>query len=104
MLHAAAACCCCRCVARDRAPRWLLHIKTLLSSAAAVARSLHDGHAALVHCSHGWDRTPQVCALAEVLLDGYYRTVEGCSLGAGGGSLWCRITARLSFSFYNRPM
>jgi hypothetical protein len=33
--------------------RWLSNMKTLLSSAAAVARSLHEGHATLVHCSHG---------------------------------------------------
>jgi hypothetical protein len=57
--------------------RWLSNMKTLLSSAAAVARSLHEGHATLVHCSHGWDRTPQVCALAEVMLDGHYRTMAG---------------------------
>ena len=30
----------------------------------------------LVHCSDGWDRTAQVVALAELLLDSYYRTVE----------------------------
>ena len=57
--------------------RWLSNMKTLLSSAAVVARSLHEGHATLVHCSHGWDRTPQVCALAEVMLDVYYRTIAG---------------------------
>jgi hypothetical protein len=63
--------------------RWLSNMKTLLSSAAAVARSLHEGHATLVHCSHGWDRTPQVCALAEVMLDGHYRTMAGgCTAAA----------------------
>jgi protein tyrosine/serine phosphatase len=60
--------------------RWLSVIKLLLSSAAAVARSLSDGHAVLVHCSHGWDRTPQVCALAEVMLDGHYRSIAGLPL------------------------
>ena len=30
----------------------------------------------LVHCSDGWDRTPQVISLAEVMLDPYYRTKE----------------------------
>ena len=25
----------------------------------------------------GWDRTPQITALAELMLDGYYRTIEG---------------------------
>ena len=30
----------------------------------------------LVHCSDGWDRTPQIVALAKILLDPYYRTLE----------------------------
>lgn len=31
----------------------------------------------LVHCSDGWDRTAQMCALAQQLLDPYFRTLEG---------------------------
>jgi hypothetical protein len=31
----------------------------------------------LVHCSDGWDRTSQMSALAQLLLDPYYRTVKG---------------------------
>ena len=31
----------------------------------------------LVHCSHGWDRTAQVCSTAEMFLDPYYRTIDG---------------------------
>lgn len=31
----------------------------------------------LVHCSDGWDRTAQLTALAQFMLDGYYRTLEG---------------------------
>jgi myotubularin-related protein 6/7/8 len=30
-----------------------------------------------VHCSDGWDRTSQVAALAQLILDEYYRTIEG---------------------------
>ena len=29
------------------------------------------------HCSDGWDRTAQVCALAQILVDPHYRTVKG---------------------------
>jgi len=29
----------------------------------------------LVHCSDGWDRTAQMCALAQQCLDPYYRTI-----------------------------
>jgi myotubularin-related protein 6/7/8 len=31
----------------------------------------------LVHCSDGWDRTAQMCSLAQQCLDPYYRTIEG---------------------------
>lgn len=31
----------------------------------------------MVHCSDGWDRTAQVCGLAQVLIDPYYRTLHG---------------------------
>ena len=31
----------------------------------------------LVHCSDGWDRTAQICSLAQILLDPYFRTIEG---------------------------
>lgn len=29
------------------------------------------------HCSDGWDRTPQLTSLSQVILDPYYRTFEG---------------------------
>ena len=31
----------------------------------------------LVHCSDGWDRTSQLCSLAGILLDPFYRTMIG---------------------------
>jgi hypothetical protein len=31
----------------------------------------------IVHCSDGWDRTSQMCALAQLMLDPYYRTIDG---------------------------
>ena len=40
-----------------------------------------DGHSVLVHCSDGWDRTAQLCALAKLVLDPYYRTLEGFKVG-----------------------
>ena len=30
-----------------------------------------------MHCSDGWDRTSQTCFLAQVMLDPYFRTIEG---------------------------
>ena len=52
---------------------WLNHIRLLLGSALEVALVVRDGGHALVHCSDGWDRTSQVCALAQLLLDPYFR-------------------------------
>jgi len=31
----------------------------------------------LVHCTDGWDRTAQLAALTEILLDGRFRTIRG---------------------------
>jgi hypothetical protein len=31
----------------------------------------------LVHCSDGWDRTSQLAALSQLILDSHYRTIEG---------------------------
>jgi myotubularin-related protein 6/7/8 len=28
-------------------------------------------------CSDGWDRTAQTCALSELIIDPYYRTIHG---------------------------
>lgn len=42
-----------------------------------MAKSLTQGKNVLVHCSDGWDRTSQLCALAQILLDPYYRTIVG---------------------------
>lgn len=50
----------------------------VLSGARRVAEVLHeDGASVLVHCSDGWDRTPQLVALAQLILDPYYRTIRG---------------------------
>ena len=35
------------------------------------------GSSVLVHCSDGWDRTAQICSIAQLLLDPYFRTMEG---------------------------
>ncbi|KAJ8668071.1 hypothetical protein QAD02_009734 [Eretmocerus hayati] len=58
--------------------RWLQHMSGLLRAAVTVASAIeNDGRPVLVHCSDGWDRTPQIVALAQILLDPYYRTMEG---------------------------
>lgn len=58
--------------------RWLQHMSGLLRAAVTVTSAIErDGRPVLVHCSDGWDRTPQIVALAQLLLDPYYRTIEG---------------------------
>ncbi|XP_072302735.1 phosphatidylinositol-3,5-bisphosphate 3-phosphatase MTMR4 isoform X2 [Eucyclogobius newberryi] len=58
--------------------RWLQHLSVMLKAAALVCSALErEGRPVLVHCSDGWDRTPQIIALAKILLDPYYRTLEG---------------------------
>ncbi|SMQ46072.1 unnamed protein product [Zymoseptoria tritici ST99CH_3D1] len=57
---------------------WLAHIAGLLDGSEMVARVVGlGGSHVLVHCSDGWDRTSQVAALAEIMLDPFYRTLQG---------------------------
>jgi len=42
-----------------------------------MLQAIHEGVTVLVHCSDGWDRTAQTCSLASIMLDPYYRTIEG---------------------------
>lgn len=54
------------------------HIRQILSGASRIAHVLHeDGASVLVHGSDSWDRTPQLVALAELMLDPHYRTIRG---------------------------
>ncbi|XP_069003121.1 phosphatidylinositol-3,5-bisphosphate 3-phosphatase MTMR4 isoform X2 [Embiotoca jacksoni] len=58
--------------------RWLQHLSVMLKAATLVCSAVErEGRPVLVHCSDGWDRTPQIVALSKVLLDPYYRTLEG---------------------------
>eukprot|EP01080_Neovahlkampfia_damariscottae_P005143 gene5143-8749_t len=57
---------------------WLDHIKLLLNSSLYVTETLENEKMnILAHCSDGWDRTAQVCALSQIMLDPYFRTLEG---------------------------
>ncbi|XP_053562320.1 myotubularin-related protein 4 isoform X2 [Bombina bombina] len=58
--------------------KWLQHLSAMLKAATVVANAVdREGRPVLVHCSDGWDRTPQIVSLAKILLDPYYRTLEG---------------------------
>ncbi|KAE8627705.1 hypothetical protein XENTR_v10007111 [Xenopus tropicalis] len=57
---------------------WLEHIKLILAGALRIADKVESGKTSVVvHCSDGWDRTPQLTSLAMIMLDGYYRTIRG---------------------------
>jgi len=56
---------------------WLKYLKKILQAGHWVAKKLAAGSSVLVHCSDGWDRTAQICCIAEIILDPYYRTIEG---------------------------
>jgi myotubularin-related protein 3/4 len=57
---------------------WLQHMSGLLAASVVVCHAIEkNGRPVLVHCSDGWDRTPQIVATAQLCLDPYYRTVEG---------------------------
>ncbi|PKS10329.1 hypothetical protein jhhlp_002080 [Lomentospora prolificans] len=57
---------------------WIRHIFHVLSGAIQVAKQVGINHShVLIHCSDGWDRTSQLSALAQIMLDPYYRTLEG---------------------------
>ncbi|TPX69050.1 hypothetical protein SpCBS45565_g02646 [Spizellomyces sp. 'palustris'] len=60
---------------------WLKHIRNILDGTLMIVQHVHlyNSHV-LVHCSDGWDRTAQLCSLAEICLDPYYRTFEGLAV------------------------
>lgn len=70
------------CHAKHAAPACACPPNCRLVRPLQAARLLRlDGCSVLVHCSDGWDRTPQICSTVELLLDPYYRTLEGfCTL------------------------
>lgn len=58
--------------------KWLYHIRLILQASWVTAFHIHYHNLpVLIHCSHGWDRTSQVAALAQIFLDPYYRTFDG---------------------------
>lgn len=56
---------------------WMNSLSLLLKMSLKMANSLKSQASVFVHCSDGWDRTAQSSALAQILLDPYYRTFEG---------------------------
>ncbi|OQR81936.1 myotubularin-related protein 2-like isoform 2 [Thraustotheca clavata] len=58
--------------------KWLHYIRVCLQATLRIIDLIHTQETSvLVHCSHGWDRTSQLCALAQLCMDPYYRTITG---------------------------
>lgn len=57
---------------------WLRHIHDVLDGSAIITRRIGINHShVLIHCSDGWDRTSQLSALSQIMLDPYFRTIDG---------------------------
>jgi len=57
---------------------WLSHIKTLLLGANEIVKIIEKNNSSVViHCSDGWDRTAQLSSLVQMLIDPYFRTLNG---------------------------
>mmetsp|Transcript_106652 Transcript_106652/g.309249 ORF Transcript_106652/g.309249 Transcript_106652/m.309249 type:complete len:873 (-) Transcript_106652:11550-14168(-) len=57
---------------------WLGHVLYILKGSNMIVEELvRERVGVLVHCSDGWDRTPQLCTLAQLCVDPYYRTIQG---------------------------
>jgi len=56
---------------------WPYFICTILKRSREISQLVSKGNNVLIHCTKGWDRTPQLVAISEILLDPYYRTFEG---------------------------
>eukprot|EP00475_Leptophrys_vorax_P029499 TRINITY_DN4339_c0_g1_i1.p1 TRINITY_DN4339_c0_g1~~TRINITY_DN4339_c0_g1_i1.p1 ORF type:complete len:689 (+),score=159.07 TRINITY_DN4339_c0_g1_i1:116-2068(+) len=61
----------------DRPTTWFPMLGSIISGGISCVECIEAGRSVIVHCSDGWDRTPQVTSIAQLLLDGYYRTLTG---------------------------
>lgn len=57
--------------------QWIGHLRAILAGACFVQGRVLEGRSVLVNCSDGWDRTAQVTTLGKMLVDPYFRTVDG---------------------------
>jgi hypothetical protein len=56
---------------------WTNFIYQIIKSAVDIANSIKKGNSVLIHCSDGWDRSSQLTSLSQILIDPFYRTLEG---------------------------
>ena len=56
---------------------WLDFIMITLKITHQISKLVIKGNNVLIHCSDGWDRTPQLVTISQILLEPYYRTFMG---------------------------
>ena len=60
---------------------WKEYSSRILTGAMRISTVLaNEGHPVLVHCTDGWDRTAQLTCLTELMLDPFYRTINGFAI------------------------
>ncbi|BFU24428.1 myotubularin, putative [Entamoeba histolytica HM-1:IMSS-B] len=57
--------------------KWLQSIDQLITYASVIASKLNSGYSLLIHCRNGWDSTCQLTSLVMMMVDSYYRNIEG---------------------------
>lgn len=58
--------------------KWKKYMMHLLCKSCYVVNIMKSASkSVLVHCSDGWDRTSQICSLTQMMIDPYYRTLNG---------------------------
>eukprot|EP00026_Physarum_polycephalum_P003853 Phypoly_transcript_03869.p1 GENE.Phypoly_transcript_03869~~Phypoly_transcript_03869.p1 ORF type:complete len:754 (+),score=92.90 Phypoly_transcript_03869:56-2317(+) len=57
--------------------KWFDHIRDIFAGTMRTVELVEEGYPVLLHCSDGWDRTAQLSSLSMLLLDSYYRTING---------------------------
>ena len=57
---------------------WIQNVQHILEGAVTMAKIVDkEKRSCITHCSDGWDRTSQLTSLVQIMLDPYYRTLEG---------------------------
>jgi myotubularin-related protein 1/2 len=56
---------------------WFDHLALILQATQKCVDYIRQGHSVILHCSDGWDRTPQLTGLTQLCLDPHFRTIRG---------------------------
>ena len=58
--------------------KWLYYIQKILSNSAKIANIIERrGNSVLIHCKYGWNATPQLTSLVQIMLSHEFRTIRG---------------------------